>query len=181
MLKRFIRSRLASFERTYAYDTSYMRELLDVDLGAFLAFAKTQAVSRWRKDIPRDVYHAAKILGARSEDCGPCTQLVVTMAERDGVPADVLVAIVGGDDAALGDDVRLGVRFTRATLAHDPAADELREEIVRRWGRRALVSLSFAIVAARIYPTLKYALGHGRACQRVVVAGADVKMIAAPA
>ncbi len=67
-------------------------------------------------------------------------------------------------------------RFTRATLAHDPAADEYREAIVKRWGRRALVSLAFAITASRIYPTVKYALGHGKACMRVVVGGTPVHL-----
>jgi putative copper export protein len=71
-------------------------------------------------------------------------------------------------------DVALVWNFTRATLAHDPAADEYREAIVKRWGRLALVSLAFAIAAARIYPTVKYALGHGKACTRVVVGGAPV-------
>jgi hypothetical protein len=33
------------------------------------------------------------------------------------------------------------------------------------------VSLAFGLTAARLYPTLKYALGHGRACTRVTVAG----------
>jgi hypothetical protein len=70
--------------------------------------------------------------------------------------------------------VRLAWKFTRATLAHDAAADEYREAIVKRWGRRALVSLAFAITAGRIYPTVKYALGHGKACVRVVVGGTPV-------
>ena len=45
---------------------------------------------------------------------------------------------------------------------------------MKRWGRRALVSVAFAITAARIYPTVKYALGHGKACTRVVVGGTPV-------
>ena len=52
-------------------------------------------------------------------------------------------------------EVALVWNFTRATLAHDAAADEYREAIVQRWGRRALVSVTFAITAARIYPTVK--------------------------
>ena len=40
-----------------------------------------------------------------------------------------------------------------------------------RWGKRALVSLAFAVTGARIFPTLKYAMGHGRACTRVTVGG----------
>jgi hypothetical protein len=42
------------------------------------------------------------------------------------------------------------------------------------------VSLAFAITAARVYPTSKYALGHGKACQRVVVAGETIAPRAHP-
>jgi hypothetical protein len=48
------------------------------------------------------------------------------------------------------------------------ATDAYREAIVKRWGRRARVSVSFAITAARIDSTLEHALGHGKACMRVV-------------
>jgi hypothetical protein len=98
------------------------------------------------------------------------------MAERAGVSAAVLGALLADKPDAMPPDVALTWRFTRATLAHDAAADEYREEIVKRWGRRALVSLAFAITAARIYPTVKYALGHGKACMRVVVGGAPVML-----
>ena len=71
-------------------------------------------------------------------------------------------------------DVALVWRFTRASLARDVAADEYRDVIVRRWGPRALVSLAFAMTAARVYPTVKYALGHGKACTRLVVGGESI-------
>jgi hypothetical protein len=70
--------------------------------------------------------------------------------------------------------VALGVRFAEATLARAADADELREQVVARWGRKALVSLGFAITAARMYPTVKYAMGHGQACMRVSVGGTIV-------
>jgi len=169
MLTWLIKNRLAAYERTYQYDLSYARELLATDRRAFFAFARVQGLSGYRKDAPLDVYYAAKLTATIAEDCGPCTQLVVTMALRDGVDPRTLAAIVRGDEAAVTDDVRLGLRFARAVLARDGEADELREAVLRRWGPRAVVSLGFAMVAARIYPTLKYALGHGQACQRVVV------------
>ena len=96
------------------------------------------------------------------------------MAERTGVSPAVLRAVLADNPEAMPPDVRLVWNFTRATLAHDAAADEYREAIVKRWGGRALVSLAFAITAARIYPTVKYALGHGEACRRVVVGGTPV-------
>jgi hypothetical protein len=96
------------------------------------------------------------------------------MAERAGVSPAVLRALFAENPDAMPPDVALVWRFTRATLARDPAADDYREVIVERWGRRALISLAFAITAARIYPTVKYALGHGKACMRVVVGGTPV-------
>src|SRR5579859_3236601 len=153
MLKWLIRRKLDAFQRTYGYDVSYMREMLDADLGAVLRVARLDGMANYRRDIPLDAYYAAKLVGTVSEDCGPCTQLMVAMALRDGVPPRTIAAVLEGDAAthngALDDGARLCVRFARATLAHDPAADELRDEIARRWGPRAVVSLAFGIAAAR--------------------------------
>ena len=102
-----------------------------------------------------------------AEDCGPCTQLGIDMAQREGI----LRAIVARDYAAMPEGVALAVRFTEATLRHAPEADDLREEVLRRWGKRGLISLAFSMLSARVYPTLKYALGHGRACTRLVIGG----------
>ena len=44
-------------------------------------------------------------------------------------------------------------------------------DVVRRFGRRGLVSLAYAMLAGRMYPTLKYALGHGHACRRLNIGG----------
>lgn len=174
MLKWIIRNRLAAFEKKYEYDMSYAREILAADTSAFFAFAKLGPIGNYRKAAPKDVYWAAKLVGTVSEDCGPCTQLLVSMALEAGVDAKQLSAVLARDDAAMTDDVRLGVAFARTSLAHDPEADTHRDEIKRRWGDRAVVALAFAIVAARVYPTLKYALGHGKTCQRVTVAGTPV-------
>jgi hypothetical protein len=96
------------------------------------------------------------------------------MAERQGVPPDVLRAILTDDVDRMSDDAALAWRFTKAVLAHDASADDYRAVILERWGPRAVVSLAFAITVARIYPTVKYAMGHGKACTRVVVGGVPV-------
>jgi len=171
MIRWFLRRQIAAYQRTWNYDTSYIQEIVDADPRAVWAFSKVMGFTQYRKDVSPAVYYAAKIIGTMAEDCGPCTQLAVDMAARAGVDAAVLRAIVAGDIAAMPDDVALAVRFTRATLQHDWEADALREELIHRWGKRGLISLAFAITAARLFPTLKYALGHGRACMRVTVGG----------
>jgi hypothetical protein len=37
-----------------------------------------------------------------------------------------------------------------------------------------VISLAFAMAASRIYPTVKYAMGHGKACTRLVVGGVPI-------
>ncbi len=180
MLKWFIRRRLMAFEKTYGYDASYAHELLEADLAAVLAFARIQAMGTYRKGAPKAAWYAAKLVGTMTEDCGPCTQLNVTMALRDGVDGKQLAAVLAGDELAMSPDVVLAVRFARASLAHDLAADEHREEVVRRWGAKGLISLAFALTVARVYPTIKYALGHGKACARITVGDEPVPVARPP-
>jgi hypothetical protein len=174
MIRWALRKTIGKFERDWSYDASYMRDLIDVSPRAAWLFARATALGKFRRDVPLDAWFAAGITAVRHEDCGPCTQLAVTMAERGGVSPAVLRALLGDNPDVMPPDVALVWKFTRATLAHDAAADGYREAIVKRWGRRALVSVTFSITAARMYPTVKYALGHGKACTRVVVGGTPV-------
>jgi len=99
------------------------------------------------------------------------------MAQQDGVDPAVLRAIVTRDFEAMPAEAALAARFTEATLRHAPEADELREEVVRQFGKRGLIALSFAMLAARMYPTLKYALGYGPACTRLAIGGEKVPVL----
>ena len=176
MLKQLINQRISAMERDLGYDMSYGKFMLDADFSAFWRFSKVTGLSSYRQGVPLACSYAVKIVGTMVEDCGPCTQLMVTMAEREQVPATTLRAILNRDDAALDPDVLLAVRFARASLARDLAADTYRE----RWGKRGLITLAFGLVAARVFPTLKYALGYGRACSRVTVQGEPVVVKHAP-
>jgi hypothetical protein len=176
MIKWALHKGIAKFERQWDYDASYMHDMAEASPRAAWLFNRVTALGRFRVGVPVEPFSAAGITAVRHEDCGPCTQIAVTMAERSGVNPTVLRALLADDETAMPADVALAWKFTRATLAHDPDADQYREQIVQRWGRAGLVSLAFAMTAARIYPTVKYALGHGKACMRVVVSGAPVKM-----
>ncbi len=171
MIKWLLHRQVTAFERRWSYNSTYMHDLVDADPRAAMAFAKVMGLSRYHQDVPLAAYFAAKIVGTMAEDCGPCTQLVIDMAEKAGVDPAIIRALVAGDIESMPDDVALAVGFARASLAHAPEADDMRAEILRRWGKKALVSLSFALVAACIFPTLKYAMGHGHACMRVTVGG----------
>jgi hypothetical protein len=171
MLKALLARQIDRFERRWGYDASYMRLVLAASPATFLRFGFVTALVD-RKAAPAAALAGARIAGTLAEDCGPCTQIAVDMGAAGGVKPEVLRAILAGDEAAMGETAALGWRFARASLARDmAAADPLRDEIVRRWGDKGLTAIAMAITTARMYPTLKYALGYGKACSKVVVAG----------
>lgn len=174
MLRWLLRRRIAAFGRTYDYDVSYMLEMVATDTAGALRFGRLMQLSGYRRDVPAAPWHAGHIRAALSEDCGPCVQLSITMAERGGVPADVLRAVVDGDFAALPPDVALACRFADAILRHDAAVEALRSQVLAQWGKRGLLSLSLSVLGARTFPALKFALGHARSCVRVRVGNAMV-------
>ena len=176
MVKWLMKRGIAAFERQWNYDASYVHEIIDVSPRAAWMFSRAAAIGRYRKDVPVAAWSAAAIAAVRHEDCGPCTQLGVAMAERAGVDPKILRAVLTEDPTAMPDDVALAWRFARAAIDHDPSAAKYRKEIIKRWGPKAAISLAFAIVASRIYPTVKYAMGHGQACTRIVVGGAPVAL-----
>ena len=175
MLAWLVRRQIGAFERRWDYDMRYAREVLEGGgVGALLPMNALARLSAFRRGVPVEPYFGAKITAAIEADCGPCAQLVVSDAERAGLDPAIIRAIVQGERDAAPEPARLGIDLARGTLRRDGSGDAAREEIVRRWGRRGLAAIAYGIVSAQAFPTLKYALGHGRACIRVRVAGFDV-------
>ena len=174
MLKKYLHSSIAKLERSYGYDATYVHEVLDISMPAFFKFALFQTFAGHTDRVPRDVRCAARIAAALSEDCGPCTQLVVDMALRERMKGESIAALLRGDLEAAGPDAELGFRYGIAVAGNTPNAVPLAEEVERRYGKRALVSLAFAVAGARVYPCLKRGLGHGVACSKINVANETI-------
>lgn len=171
MLKWFMKRKLKAFGAAFDYDTGYLQELVGIDPAAGLAMSRLSAAASYRADAPAAAWFAGKLVAGMSEDCGPCVQLGVRMAERSGVSASDLRAIIAGDITRMSAEASLGYRFAKALLTRSDALDDLRVEIVARWGRKALGAISIGIVTTRTFPALKYALGHGQTCQSVEIGG----------
>jgi hypothetical protein len=172
MLKALLdRFAIRPFERTFSYDASYMRTLLAASPASFLKFSVLSGLVP-RRAAPAEALAAAGVVATLREDCGPCTQIGVDIAVKSGADRQVLRAILAGDEAAMGETAALAYRFAQASLDRDMArADPLRDEIVRRWGEKGLTAIALTLTTGRMYPTLKYALGYGKTCSRVTVAG----------
>jgi hypothetical protein len=89
------------------------------------------------------------------------------MALEDGVEPAVVAAVVAANLATLDEDCVLALQFTESVLARDPDAERLRERVRLAWGEDGMLSLAMGISTSRVYPTVKYVLGHGLTCSRV--------------
>ena len=167
MLRWFLKRSVRKLQRDFNYDPSYANDLIAHAPLAMLWLALAPRIIRRPREIPLDVWYAAGLTGVIEADCGPCTQLGVRFAEQAGVPAPVLRAVLTADESAMSEGVRLAVRYTRTCLRHELDAEGYRAEILQRWGRRGLARLAYVITVAGLFPTIKYALGHGQACTRI--------------
>ena len=174
MLSWILGRKLYQFEKSFEYDMSYAREILSISPKALIAYFKATSIGNYRHNVPTEAWFAATLVAIAYEDCGPCTQLGVTMARRAGVDAELVERLVAGDFEALPAHVAVTARFALASLQRSPEVDELRDRVEALFGRHGLLSIAFAMTACRIYPTVKYALGYGKTCTRVVVDGKAV-------
>lgn len=169
MINYLFNKSLRYMSERYDYDVRYMQDVLQADLGAFLKFSGFQIMSAHKGKLPVDVLFAARLRSILWDDCGPCIQLVVNMALEAKVKPEVVRAIIEYDLANMPEEIALITQFTDLTLAHSFEADELREEVLLRWGKKGLIALGLAISSSRVYPTLKYTLGYGNTCSRINV------------
>ena len=178
MIRHFLNAQARKFGRRFGYDVAYMEEIAEVSPGAAIALARLPGFYRYRgSPAGITVWTGALLASTLEGDCGPCAQLVVNMALAGGADAACLQACAEGRPEAAG-AIGLGYRFARAAIAADLAADDLRREIEREFGRKAALSCAFAAASGRIYPVLKRGLGHGQACQRLDFGGKAVKVAA---
>lgn len=174
MLKKLIASRISAFEKQYDYDMAYAREVLSLGASVYKRFYDASLLTGYHEGLSVDAWFGAQLVGIMAGDCGPCVQLTVKMAEEAGVNPVALGHVISGSWEQLPDDMGLIVRFTHALSSRSPALSELREDVRERFGTEALVSVAYALISTHMYPTLKYALGHGESCSRVHVGGTVV-------
>jgi AhpD family alkylhydroperoxidase len=146
----------------------YAYHLRDVAPSRLWRFTFIKVVEGERKYTPADVYHAAGMAAAMVEDCGPCVQIHVNLALKDGVSADVLRALAARRLDQAPADAALGFAYGEA-VAQGAMADDMRDRIRAKWGEKGLIELAFTIATARFYPALKRGMGYAHTCERVVI------------
>jgi alkylhydroperoxidase family enzyme len=168
-MRRFIaRKMIAAFGAKYRYDVSYMRAMLETSPTAFFRFLEATKLSRHAEAAPKAALAAARLVGAMSEDCGPCVQIVVDMAREAGVADADIAAILSRDIHAMSEDAAIGFVFADR-VARREDADAIRDEVRTKWGDKGVLDLTFAVQGSRLFPMIKSGMGYAKECVRVTV------------
>ena len=152
---------LESFENHYKYDASYLHEFLDASPDGFEAFSKFGDMGMYRKTLSPEVFFVSKIAAAQTEDCGPCTELNVRMAQEAGVDEKIIRGTLSGQ--GLSNELEAVRQFSIAVAFNEVKPGQV-EEMKDTYGREGLAELALSIASMRVYPCMKRALGFDQAC-----------------
>lgn len=169
MIRRLILKRLDKEERSLGESVDYVRHLVRTSLPAFFKFALFTPLSQHRRKLPPAPYRVARIVATRDEDCGTCVQIEVNLARRDGVPTDVIRAVLNNRPGDMTPELADVYRFAKSVVEASGGEEELRERVRERYGEEGLVELALGIASARVFPVAKRALGYATSCALVKV------------
>jgi alkylhydroperoxidase family enzyme len=160
---------VARAERRIGVELDYARKISHTDIGLMMRYGKIFGFLDPNRNVPADAYHVARLRGAVSADCGTCVAAEINLAKAAGVSPACISAVLQGDYAALGDDLRAVACLANAVTGQrvdDPVA---RAGVVRAHGEVGLIELSFAMNGAALLPGIKRAMGYATTCDLTIL------------
>ncbi len=159
---------IAQAERQTGCEMPYLRTLADTSGTAFARWMLAMPAAQYRKRAPRDAWHLARLGATVAQDCGTCVQVVVTVAQRDGVAATTLRQALDDPDG-LYDDARAAYRFGLAVASQADDVPDHVAAVEALFGHEAHVELAMAVATCHLFPVVKRGLGQSLACSLVTV------------
>jgi alkylhydroperoxidase family enzyme len=168
LIQRFIFSRLDAFEKYSRVSAEYCRWMANVSPRAFFQFGKLGKLAQYRHALPADASAVAHLVAARSEDCGPCVQISVNFALRDGVSKDIVRAVLDRQPDRLPPKLADVYRFADCVVSGGDD-DTLRERVRGHYGDEALIEMGLAMAVGRTFPVVKRTIGYAKSCSLVKI------------
>ena len=171
MLDKLIAGGLSRFEREVRLPgaADYLRAIAEQSKRAFAKVLLFLPLARHRRVVGPPAYFAARIAATRAQDCGTCVQIEINMARQNGVPAELLRAVLEDRMDALPSEVAAAYRFAKAVAGRTGGEDALREAVRQHFGAEGLVEIALAVASAQLFPIAKRALGYATSCSLVRV------------
>lgn len=162
------REAITQFETHFQYDGQFMHSMLTHAPQAYTTFENFLPMAHFRDQLPLAEYWLAKIAAMQVEDCGACLQLNVRMAQEQGVSGEwIRGALAGGD--SLPEPLAQVVQYARQVAAQTGVDGALAARIQATFSSGQLAELGLAVASAKVFPTIKRAMGMIQSCSLVQV------------
>jgi len=156
------------FENHYKYDCTYMRELLEYSPNGFARFSNFLPLSGHQEKLETEDYWVAKLAAVYVEDCGECLQLNVRMALEGGASKPIIEAALKGG-STLPDALKDVYDYARYVASNNIIDPELIDRIENRYDKGSLLEFGICIATAKVFPTIKRALGYTKSCSLIEI------------
>lgn len=169
MIGKILENEIDKAEDFLGASMEYLRDMQEHSFGAALKFFMFMPLANHAKAATPEQLAVARLIGARSEDCGPCVQATVNGSLAASVDPEIIKAVLDERLEDLPEVLREVFAFASAVVTTSAEAVTLSEGLTQRLGRAAVIELSLAIATARLFPTVKRGMGYAQACSRTVV------------
>lgn len=159
---------IRDFSTHYQYDNTFEEELLEHSAEGYKKFADFKPMAGHLEKLDMASFWIVKLAAMQVEDCGHCLQLNVRMALEYGVSKELVESALNGG-SGLPEELFELHQFAVSVAAQKNPEDELMESIQKRFDKGALLEIGLAIASAKVFPTIKRALGYTRSCSLITV------------
>lgn len=155
-------------ERRLGVTLDYARKIAETSFGLLLRYGKIFDFLDPRQHLPADAYATARLRGALAADCGTCVKAEVNLARNSGVPDRLIADILLGEVSDLPEKLQPVRALADAVCAMRADDPEARECVVKLFGEKGLIELSYAMNGAAMIPGIKRSMGYATACDATV-------------
>ena len=160
---------ISQYEQHTGHDLTFMRAILRGSEEALTRFMNFMPLAEYGEAASKEALAVVRLVGTRSEDCGPCLQIVVDLAQKSGVDGDLIQAVLDRDTASMEPVLARVHAFAEAVCERSADAETLRLELEDELGHAVMVELALGIASTRLFPVVKRGLGFSESCSKVNV------------
>ncbi|MBO6826862.1 MAG: hypothetical protein JJ879_11725 [Sneathiella sp.] len=151
-------------EKRIGVDFDYTHKIADTSFGLLMRYTKIFNFMDPNKHTPKLAYHAARLRGAISADCGTCVETEIKLAQIAKIDnADIDLILTEKYDQ-LSDGVAAAAKLADAVTGPRQDDPEARRVILEVYDEAGLIELSYAMTGAAVVPGIKRAMGYAQSC-----------------
>lgn len=162
MLRRIAHFMIRRAEKQLNVPLDYTHAIAEADFGLLSRYNRIFGFVNPNRHLPPEAYHAARLTGALAADCGTCVEAEINLALQAGLPKTLIKAILTKGE--LTPELSAVVALSQAVTAERADDTEARAQIVKAFGEKGLIELSYAMNGAALLPGIKRAMGYATAC-----------------